>query len=75
MADDATPTVQTVKCWLCHRIREGSTWAALSVPIWAWGLTLPQPYNYYVTGVATLFTSLGVILSDGKTHNGDDHDN
>lgn len=70
---DPVPTIttQTVKCWICHRFKEPSTWAALSVPIYAFAANLDKPYNIYCYGISTLFTCIAIIFREDK---GENHD-
>lgn len=55
-----------VTCWLCHRLREPSTWAALSVPFATWGTQMPTPYSYYIFSVSSLCGIAAIILGEKK---------
>lgn len=58
-------TEQKIRCWVCQRFKEPSTWAALSVPIMTYGSQVhDDDYSNLAFALGGLCGILAVILGE-----------
>lgn len=53
-----------IKCWVCHRLSEPSTWAALAVPLGTFATQIPKPYSYIAYSFTAMCAAAGIILGE-----------
>ena len=58
-----------IKCYICHRLEEPSSWIAFRATLGFWAEKMPEPYNYYIYSVAAFCGILGILLQEGKNGN------
>jgi len=58
-------TGDKVKCWVCNRLREPSTWAGFSVPIGTLGTQVPAPYSTAAFITSAVCACMAVLLGEG----------
>lgn len=61
-----------IKCAVCARLKEPSTWAGFAAPLGVLGTQIPAPYTYIAYGIAAMCSVLAVLLGEGS-HETDTH--
>ena len=54
-----------IKCAICARLKEPSTWAGFAAPLGVLGTQVPAPYSSVAYGIAAACSMLAVLLGEG----------